>query len=64
MSIKSELLALKREFGDLDPKEIHAWAKSHPNSALHRSIDWNEASAAKHWQYANDGKGEHDDHQV
>lgn len=51
MTIKSELLALKRQFGDLAQVEkIHAWAKSHPKSALHKAIEWNVTTAAKHWQ--------------
>lgn len=54
MSIKSELLSLKHA----DPRNIlHVgdvvrWARDNPTSALHHSIEWDDARAAEAHRYA------------
>lgn len=47
MTIKSEILALKGRTGEkLHAGQVIDWARAHPNSRLHRAIEWNDAKAA------------------
>ena len=51
MSIGSELLAIKQANSEnmVVPEEVHEWAEAHPQSDLHRSLEWdNEAAGYQH----------------
>ncbi len=55
MSLKSELMALQSaaDQGILHAEAVVSWARMHPDSALHRSIQWDDAIAAREhrlWQ--------------
>jgi hypothetical protein len=52
--LREELLALKAESPDglLHVGLIHAWAKAHPDSALHSEIEWNQSRAAREHQFS------------
>jgi hypothetical protein len=45
MSIETELTALK-EGELLIVERVHEWAESHPKSALHGALEWNDRKAA------------------
>jgi hypothetical protein len=45
MSIASELEWLKDGRGFINPPKVHDWAASHPESALHHHLDWDDAKA-------------------
>lgn len=47
--IRSELLALQEEHPLLPRAVIHDWAVSHPKSAIHAALEWDESKAA--YQY-------------
>lgn len=46
MTIETELMSFKDKNGLIKPERVHAWAKSHPRSMLHRAIEWNKDKAA------------------
>lgn len=47
MSIKLELEELHRASGGLlKPEDVVEWARTHQNSELHSSLEWNDAKAA------------------
>ena len=55
MSIKQELLRIQQADPEniLRPREVLEWAQDNPDSALHRSIDWDDERAAEQhrlWQ--------------
>lgn len=52
-TVKQELLALlaKDPEGILRVEAVHAWAKAHPQSALHKQIEWNATKAAREFQF-------------
>ncbi len=46
MSIKSELMELKEQFGELMKVEsVHQWALDHKDSALYASLEWDNDKA-------------------
>jgi hypothetical protein len=51
-TIKDELLALQRQAGDglLQVEPVVTWAAQHPDSALHKSLPWDDAAAAHEWR--------------
>jgi hypothetical protein len=52
MSIQTELVALKKD-GLLVAERVHEWAEAHPESDVHKALEWdNEAAAYEHrlWQ--------------
>lgn len=46
MTIRDELLALKRRDGMIVAEDGIEWARKHPNSDLYRSLQWDDAKAA------------------
>lgn len=46
MSIKEELEALFSKDGMLHPHVVVEWARTHPDSELHREFEWDDAKAA------------------
>lgn len=52
MTIKDELENIQRRDrqGILRVDAVHDWAKAHPNSELHKAIEWNVNAAALKWQ--------------
>lgn len=50
MTIQQELLALKNEEGLIVAEAAVDWAKTNPTSALHKSLEWDNASAAHNWR--------------
>lgn len=52
MSIKTELLGLQNAApnGVLKAEKVVAWAKAHPRSALHKSIEWSDRKAAAEYR--------------
>ena len=53
MSVRDELLAIQARDPDgiLRVEAVHAWARRNPRSALHTAIEWDEAKAAREYQY-------------
>lgn len=49
MTIKTELLALKKRNGLIVVAEAHEWAKNNPTSDLHRALEWDDETAG--YQY-------------
>lgn len=47
--IQQELCALKRAHKLLKTEAVHRWAQNHPNSAIHKALEWNDAEGA--YQY-------------
>lgn len=46
MTIRSELQELKKRYGEMvRVEDIHKWAQRHENSALHKSLEWDDAKA-------------------
>jgi hypothetical protein len=43
--IGAELLALKNDNGMINPVEVVRWAKDHPDSRLHGSLEWDDVVA-------------------
>lgn len=50
MSLKDEILALADENEIIDPKRVVEWARHHPESKLHASIEWNDKEAADEYR--------------
>lgn len=52
MTIKEELLSIKAESADglLYAPMVVDWARSHPDSALHKSLEWNDTRAAQEYR--------------
>lgn len=51
MSIREELLALQLEAGGvLQVEPTVEWARQHPSSALHKSLEWDNAAAGHEWR--------------
>ena len=50
MTIRDELTALIRDGGSLNPHEVVDWARGNPDSALHRSLEWDDEKAAEHYR--------------
>jgi hypothetical protein len=50
MTIKSELLQLQKRDGVLKPERAVEWARSHPKSALHASLEWDDNAAANEYR--------------
>src|SRR5436190_1724918 len=50
MTIREELLALKRKDGLIVAEDGVRWAKSHKDSALHRALEWNNTKASHNWR--------------
>jgi hypothetical protein len=49
MSIESELKQIKGSKEFYVVEDVEAWAKSHPKSALHKSLEWDDGKAG--YQY-------------
>lgn len=52
-AVRDELLRLLENSNShvLRVEEVWEWARTHPKSALHASIEWNEKKAAREYQY-------------
>lgn len=50
MSIETELLALKNAGGLIVAEDVVAWAKDNPASALHSSLEWDDAKAGHQYR--------------
>lgn len=52
MSIKAEILAIKASSPDgmFHVESGHDWAVAHPESDLHRALEWNDATAGYQWR--------------
>jgi hypothetical protein len=50
MSIESELLQIKGNKEFLIPEEAVTWAEKHPKSALHKSLQWDDARAGHEYR--------------
>lgn len=50
MSIRDELLALKRDDGLILASAAEEWARTHPESALHKSLQWDDAIAGHEYR--------------
>ena len=50
--IKNELLALQQQAdnGLLQVERVVAWAEQHPDSALHKSVEWDDEAAGHEWR--------------
>jgi hypothetical protein len=49
-TIRDELLGLQRGHTVLQVERVVDWAREHPESALHRSLEWNDRTAAHHYR--------------
>jgi hypothetical protein len=51
VTIKDELVELQRQAnGLLQVETAVEWAESHPDSALHKSLDWDDETAGHEWR--------------
>lgn len=50
MTIKAELLALKRKNGMILAEDGVVWARKHPQSKLHKSLEWDDAKAGQEYR--------------
>lgn len=50
MTIRDELLALKRDDGLILAVDAEEWARTHPESALHKSLQWDDATAGHEYR--------------
>ena len=50
MTIRDELVTLQQRDGVLKPEVAVEWARSHPTSALHSALDWNDTTAAQQYR--------------
>lgn len=47
MTIESELIALTDADGFIKPRVVVQWAREHPESEVHRQLEWDDAKAAE-----------------
>jgi hypothetical protein len=50
MTIKDELLDLQKRHKILRPETAVEWARVHPQSALHASLEWDDSAAANEFR--------------
>lgn len=51
MTIRDELLNFKNEDGLIRVEEAESWARSNPDSALHQSLEWDDAKAGQAYRF-------------
>lgn len=50
MTIRDELLALRRDDGSLHAPDVVEWSRDNPGSTLYRQFTWDDAKAAAKWR--------------
>src|SRR5688572_25974314 len=50
MTIEAELRALKNSEGMIVAEDGVVWAQTHPDSALHKSLEWDDGAAAHNYR--------------
>jgi hypothetical protein len=50
MTIREELLDLQKRHKILKPETAVEWARAHPQSALHSSLEWDDSAAANEFR--------------
>lgn len=45
--LSEELLALRNAAGLINPRDVVAWARRHPRSALYKHLEWDDKTAAE-----------------